>query len=142
METRLVQSYEEVVKLFPLFHRYFDRAETDYTEKEFFDSLPFILKEGVIGYVEEDGTPVAYGIMLKTRLLREYALILQVYSERRFAVRHMKRMADEITRAWGVDKQISIVGPKVALYFARFYNMKTTFFVMERNIEEVEEAVV
>lgn len=142
METHLVQSYEEVVRLFPLFHRYFDKAETDYTEKEFFEQLPMILKDGVIGYVEDNGIPVAYGIMLKTKLLRDYALILQVYSERRFAVRHMKKMADEITREWGVDKQIAIVGPKVALYFARYYNMKNTFFVMERNVEQVEEAVI
>ena len=142
MEFHYVERYSDVLKLFPLFHKFFDKTKPDYTEKEFFDQLTWILDNGLIGYLEEDGVPVAYGIMLKTNLLREYALILQVYSERPFAIRRMMKEADQIARSWGVDKQIALVDPNVAMYFSRHYKMTPKFFLMERSVEEAEEAVV
>lgn len=142
MEFKYVERYADVIKLFPLFHKFFDRTTPDYTEKEFFSQLNWILDNGVIGYLEEEGTPIAYGIMLKTNLLREYALILQVYSDRPFAIRRLMKEADEVSRSWGVDKQIAIVDPKVAMYFSRHYKMAPKFFIMERSVEQAEEAVM
>lgn len=142
MELKFVEHYGEIIKLFPLFHKFFEKTKPDYTKEEFFSQLKWILDNGAVGYIEEDGVPVAYGIMVKARLFHDTALILQVYSERPFLLRKMIKASEDVTRSFGLNKQIAIVDLKRVKYFARHYRMREAFMIMERDLEEVAKEEV
>ena len=140
-EFKYVESRAEVLKLFPLFHKFFEKATPDYTEKEFFRQLEWVIDNGVIAYIEEDGVPLAYGIMVKAHLFHDVALLLQVYSERPGLLETMMQEAEKVTRSLGCEKMTAIVDFRTASYLNKKYGFSFTQAIIERTLppEEKEE---
>lgn len=130
-----VDSFDEILKCSKLIHSFMKSTKQDYTEKDLYNMLPNLLKNGAMFYIEED-EPKAYCILVRTVMVDKPAsLLFQVYAPvHKYSEMLYKYIRDFLVHN-NVLRVVALVDPDDLDYYVTNYGMEVKQVLMQWDIE-------